>query len=165
MDRSRPHHTVVVAALAMALHFAPGAGKLAAQEAREATEATAAEAVEPTSPAIAAADAAARTWLVLVDEEKFEQAWISASNTLQTTASPQKLKAALKDARSDLDSLGMRTLVGFRPVANPPGAAPGDYVILQYRLQGSPEWSALETVVPREEDGIWRVTAYAVKRE
>lgn len=165
MDRSRSHHTVVVAALAMALHVAPAAGKLAAQEAREATEATPAEAVEPTSPEIAAADAAARTWLVLVDDEKIEQAWISASNALQTTASPQKLKAAIKDARSGLDSLAARTLVGFRPVTNPPGAAPGDYVILQYRLQGSPEWSALETVVPRREDGVWRVTGYAVKRE
>ena len=165
MTRSRPHLMVVVAALTIALQFTPVAGKLAAQEADEATGATPAGAVEPTSPEIAAADAAARAWLVLVDEEKFEEAWISASNALQTTASPQKLKAALKDARSGLDSLAARTLVGFRPVTNPPGAAPGDYVILQYRLQGSPEWSALETVVPRREDGVWRVTGYAVKRE
>lgn len=165
MTRSRPHPTVVVAALTMALLFAPVAGKLAAQEATEATEAAPAEAVEPTSPEIAAADAAARTWLVLVDEEKFEEAWVSASNALQTTASPQKLKAAIKDARSGLDSLATRTLVGFRFVTNPPRAAPGDYVILQYRLQGSPAWSALETVVPRREDGLWRVTGYAAKRE
>lgn len=157
MTRSRPHHMVVVAALTMALLCAPAGGALSAQEATEA--------VEPTSPEIAAADAATRTWLVLADEEKFEEAWVSASNALQTTASPQELKAAIKDARSGLDSLATRTLVGFRPVTNPPGAAPGDYVILQYRLQGSPDWSALETVVPRREDGVWRVTGYAVRRK
>lgn len=156
MDRSRSRSRNFAIALAamLPLPLAPSVRPLVAQEA-----------VEPKSLAVEAADDAARAWLSLVDERNIEEAWATGSNLLQVSISPQKLKAAISDGRSGLDSLAARTLIGFRLVTNPANAAPGEYVVLRYRLQGSPAWSAVETVVPRREKDDWRVTGYAIKRD
>jgi len=158
-SRSHSKTSAVVLALALLLIAVP-IGSAAAQEAGEM-----APAVEPSSPAVAAADAAARAWLRLVDERNVEEAWATGSNVLQVSISPQRLKAAIGDGRRGLDSLAARTLLDFRPVTNPSDGAPGEYVVLRYRLRGSPAWSAVETVVPRREDGVWRVTGYAIQRD
>lgn len=165
MDRSRSRSIDIALTLMTVLLLASPLGILSAQEPADAPPAAPPpEAVEPTSPEIVAADDAARTWLALVDERKYEEAWAAGSNVLQVSISPQKLKSALDDGRRGLDSLAARTLIGIRPVTNPSDRAPGEYVVLRYRLQGSPAWSAIETVVPRREDGVWRVTGYAIKR-
>ncbi|MGD8496208.1 MAG: DUF4019 domain-containing protein [Gemmatimonadales bacterium] len=154
MIRSRPYSRLAAAARTSVLLLPLVTGPLVAQEA-----------VEPGSPEVAAADSAARLWLGLIDDGKWDDAWVSGANSLQVAASPQKLKSAIGGGRSGLDSLAARTLVGYRTITNPPNASPGDYVILQYRLQGTPSWSAVETVIPRREDGTWRVTAYTIKRD
>lgn len=154
MIRSYPYSKLAAAARTTAMLLPLFAGPLFAQEA-----------VEPGSPEVAAADTAARIWLGLVDEGKWDDVWASGANSLQVAASPRKLKAAIGGGRSGLDSLEARTLIGYRTVTNPPNATAGDYVILQYRLRGAPSWSAVETVIPRREDGTWRVTAYTIKRD
>lgn len=167
MNRQYLHSDLSAAAFAAALLLGSAIGTLPAQEpAVDAVDLSELDdPVEPDSPEVAAADQAARSWLTLVDEGNIEDAWASAANVFQVSISPQRLKAAIGDGRRGLDSLAARTLVGFRHVTNPSNAAPGEYVVLQYRLRGSPAWSALETVMPRREKGAWRVAGYAIKRE
>lgn len=162
----------MAAALSIVAAVVSTAG-LSAQETQEtesaATVATPAseqaDAVVPESPDARAAADAAEAWLRLVDVKDHDAAWTSASSTLQTTVSPQQLKNAIRDGRRGLDSLVSRTLVGVQELRNPPNAMPGDYVVLLYRTRGTDDWQAIETVIPRREDGAWLVSGYLVRKE
>lgn len=118
----------------------------------------------PSSEIESAADAGL-AWLALVDAEDFAEAWATGSAVLQGSATPQHLEAVIKDGREPFRPLGARTLVGFSQLNNPPNAAPGDYVMLQYRTEASGDRTIIETVVPRQDSDAWRVAAYFIQRE
>ena len=118
----------------------------------------------PSNEIEAAADAGL-LWLRLVDRGEFEEAWAIGSATLQGSATPQRLEAMINGGRKPFRPLGARALVGFSQLNNPPNAAPGDYVMLQYRTEVSGDRTIIETVVPRQDGDAWRVAAYFIQRE
>ncbi|MFW6084489.1 MAG: DUF4019 domain-containing protein [Gemmatimonadota bacterium] len=118
----------------------------------------------PSSELESAADAGL-AWLELVDAGEYEESWAIASATLQSSATPQQLKSMINGGRKPFRPLGARTLVGFSQLDNPPNAAPGDYVMLQYRTAASGDRTIIETVVPRQDGDAWRVAAYFIQRE
>ena len=166
-----------IALTAMILLLVPGM-PLAAQETEVADDAEGAETSGtaqvaphphegfdfPSNEIEAAADAGL-VWLRLVDRGEFEEAWATGSATLQGSATPQRLEAMITGGRKPFRPLGARTLVGFSQLNNPPNAAPGDYVMLQYRTEVSGDRTIVETVVPRQDGDAWRVAAYFIQRE
>lgn len=121
----------------------------------------------PTAEMEAVADVGL-AWLALVDAGEFEECWASGSAALQTSASPEELKARINAGREKFRPMGARSLVRIQELRNPPGAPPGDYVMLQYRTEasgGRTVMTVIETVVPRREGDAWRVAAYFIQRE
>jgi len=118
----------------------------------------------PSAEVMAAAEAGL-AWLELVDAGEFNECWTSGSAVLQSSGSPQRLKAAINDGRQAYRPLGPRSLVGTQELYDPPNAPPGRYVMLQYRTEASGDRSIMETVVPRWEGGAWRVAGYFIRRD
>ena len=111
-----------------------------------------------------AAEAAARTWLALVDGGNYYQSWAIASEGFRNAQSRTQWVARVGAAREPLGALRSRRLVSARPVHSLPGAPDGDYVVLEYASGFAKQPAATETVTPvKESDGHWRVSGYSVK--
>lgn len=111
-----------------------------------------------------AADAAA-AWLGFLDEGDFDKAWTASSSALQVRTSPQSLEASIEPGRRNVGTVVDHTLLGFQVVTDPPNAAPGDYVIFQYRTRDEQGRTLVESVVLRPEGDGWFVAGYFTTRE
>lgn len=121
--------------------------------------------VEPEGPEVRSAAHAAEAWLRRVDDGDFQEAWVSGASALQISASPQRLEAVIEDGRGHFEAPAARWLIGYRVVADPPGAARGRYVILRYRAHPTEGAPLLETITTKLEGQTWRVVGYDAGRD
>ena len=115
-------------------------------------------------PREAAAEAAARAWLALVDAASYDRSWSAASAQFRQKVPQAQWQAAAAGARGPLGALKSRTLqsVTFRNAL--PGAPDGEYVIVQFASSFENKASAIETVTPmKDPDGTWRVAGYYIQ--
>ena len=122
----------------------------------------------PAAPATetptAAAEAAARAWLGLVDAGKYPESWSDAAAMFRQKITAAPWEAAVSGARAPLGALKSRTLQSATPSSTLPGAPDGAYVVLQFASSFEHKASALETVTPMQDaDGKWRVSGYFIK--
>jgi hypothetical protein len=111
-----------------------------------------------------ATDEAARTWLKLVDEQKYEESWDAAAGLLKETLVKAQWVQAADLVRKPLGALMGRTLKSDTPKSTIPGGPEGDYRVMVYQSSFQARRAARETVVlQREEDGKWRVASYFLK--
>ncbi len=118
---------------------------------------------EPTKPE-QAAQAAAESWLALVDSGKYDQSWEEAASFFKEKVTKEQWKAAMESVRSQVGKIDARKLKSASYAKNPPSAPPGEYVNIQYdsKFQNLP--AGLESVSPMlDKDGKWRVAGYFVK--
>lgn len=115
--------------------------------------------------AVSAAKQAAREWLALFDEAKYQETWENASSFFQSKISAEQWAARIKQSkkrRPVLDSLQSRSLAAARHTTSLPDAPDGEYVVVQYKATyGSEEW--VDTVTLKKESDEWKVAGYVTK--
>jgi hypothetical protein len=114
--------------------------------------------------AIAAAQAAATSWLALIDQGDIDASWDSAASAFRQAVTRPDWSRAVGQARGSFEPFGARHLLGARYETSLPNAPPGKYVILQYETGVSQGRTVVETVVPSlDTDGRWRVGGYFIR--
>jgi hypothetical protein len=119
-----------------------------------------------------AAQAAAESWLGIVDSGNYAGSWSAAAKMLRASASEASWAQALGTQRGPLGGLKSRTLKSRALTEKPPMAfavggkifnwAAGQYVVLQYDSAFASR-GASETVVVMADGGGWRVASYSVR--
>jgi len=130
----------------------------------------AASAVGPTAraqqpDAAVPAQRAAEAWLAVVDSGRYADSWTKAAEAFRGALSQTAWDSTMRTHRAPLGAVTSRELLGAQPVTDPPGAPPGEYVLLQFRTKfAGRELPAVETVVPmKDKDGAWRVSGYFIR--
>jgi opacity protein-like surface antigen len=112
----------------------------------------------------AAATAASREWLSVVDAGQYGQSWDEAAELFKHNISKSQWERAVGDVRKQTGALKTRELESAKPAHQLPGVPDGDYVVIVYRSSFAEAPVATETVTPmRDADGHWRVAGYYVK--
>ena len=108
---------------------------------------------------ITGAQAAAKSWLALVDTGEYSQSWEQAAGLFQAAVSKPNWQSSVKNVRLPLGSLKSRTIKSATFTRSLPGAPDGEYVVIQYESRFENKEAAIETVSPlREKDGSWKVS-------
>lgn len=123
-----------------------------------------AQAPDTASAAIAAAQAAARTWLALVDRGQYPASWDSAAVGFKHGVTKSAWGDAVRQARGALEPFGERNLTSAGYTTSLPNAPKGQYVVLQYETKVRGGKTVVEAVTPaKDPDGVWRVSGYYVR--
>ena len=110
------------------------------------------------------AQAAALTWLALVDAGDYVKSWSAASEYFRGRVSQSQWLAAVSGVRTPLGALKSRHLVSATHARTLPGAPDGEYVVIQYASSFEHKSEATETVTPMKgADGGWYVSGYYIK--
>jgi opacity protein-like surface antigen len=111
-----------------------------------------------------AAQAAAESWLKLVDEANYKASWEQAAKLFKGAVTQAQWEGAAAGARNPLGKLVSRKLKAREYKDQLPGAPDGRYVVIQYDTVFANKASAVETVIPMADpDGAWRVSGYFVR--
>ena len=104
-------------------------------------------------------------WLELVDSERYQAAWQTASKMFRSRISREDWAKAVSGVRAPLGDLVQRKLFHHRATRTMPGAPDGAYLVLRYKTAFVHKAAAIETVtlVQTPKDGSWRVVGYVVK--
>jgi hypothetical protein len=111
-----------------------------------------------------AAQAAADSWLKLVDGGEYDASWDTAAELFKGAVTKDQWKQAAAGVRGPLGKLLSRKVKSREYTEKVPGAPDGKYVILQYEAVFENKSSAIETVTPMvDPDGAWRVSGYFIR--
>lgn len=115
-------------------------------------------------PATAPAEAAALSWLAVVDAGAYGDSYDQTCALFRATLSKDAWITAVSGARTPLGAVSARTLMSATPATTLPGAPPGEYVVIQYKTAFANRPNGVETITPmKDADGTWRVSGYFVK--
>ncbi|MBT8350235.1 MAG: DUF4019 domain-containing protein [Deltaproteobacteria bacterium] len=107
---------------------------------------------------------AAKAWLALIDEGKYNESWMTAAVYFKKAITKQKWEQSLTAVREPLGKLIFRKLKSKVYTKSLPGAPDGEYVVIQFATSFENKVSAIETVTPMlDQDGKWRVSGYYIK--
>jgi Protein of unknown function (DUF4019) len=110
------------------------------------------------------AEAAARSWLALVDRASYAESWNQAAPLFKKTVTQDKWKEMVVPVREPLGKVVSRTLKSRDYTESLPGAPDGHYVVIRFTTDFEQKKGAVETLVPMESpDGMWRVSGYFVQ--
>ena len=108
--------------------------------------------------------AAARTWLELVDNERYEESWLQAADYFKNAVSKEQWQRSMMAVRKALGARLSRELITSRYETTLPGAPSGKYYVLEFKTSFDMKQAAIETVTPMfDNDGKWRVSGYYIK--
>jgi len=108
------------------------------------------------------AQAAAESWLALVDAGKYAESWDAAASLFKKALTKEQWVDSVGKARAPFGKLESRKLLGAKLLHEAPGAPPGDYVVMQYEAK-FPGQTAVETITPMRDGDAWRVSGYYVR--
>jgi hypothetical protein len=107
---------------------------------------------------------AAEGWLAKVDAGDYGGSWEQAAGLFKSVLTKEQWVVSLNSVRKPLGAVQKREVLGATPMTNPPGAPPGEYLVIQFSTDFANKKGAVETVTPmREEGGDWRVSGYYIK--
>ncbi|MBP1751880.1 MAG: hypothetical protein H6Q57_716 [Geobacteraceae bacterium] len=110
------------------------------------------------------AGSAARSWLTLVDKDRYAESWKEASAYFRGAVSMNTWVTSLDGVRKPLGRVLSRKLRTTRQYKELPGAPDGRYVVMEYRTSFENKRSATETVTfVLEKDGTWKAAGYFIK--
>lgn len=108
--------------------------------------------------------AAAESWLKLVDAGTFDVSWEQAAKFFKGALTKTQWNDTLARVRSPLGKVVSRKVVSRQYTEKIPGAPEGKYVIIQFETVFEKRASAVETVTPMlDPDGVWRVSGYFIR--
>lgn len=111
-----------------------------------------------------AAQAAAESWLKLVDEARYAASWEQAAKVFKGALKQADWEQTAAGVRTPLGKLVSRRLKSREYRETLPGAPDGKYVVIQYDTVFANKAAAVETVVPMvDPDGAWRVSGYFIR--
>lgn len=111
-----------------------------------------------------AAQAAAESWLKLVDDGQYGASWEQAARLFKGAVKQADWGQMAAGVRTPLGKLVSRRLKSREYTEKLPGAPDGKYVIIQYDTVFENKSSAVETVTPMvDPDGAWRVSGYFIR--
>lgn len=112
----------------------------------------------------AAAVAAAKAWLLLVDSEKYEESWDEAAELFKGAVTRGSWRQSMETVRKPLGKNISREVKSKSYSTSLPGAPDGEYVVVQFKASFENKKTAVETVTPMvDKDGKWRVSGYYIK--
>ena len=111
-----------------------------------------------------AAQKAAESWLMLVDQGRYDDSWDQAAKPFKGAVTKEQWRQAAGAVRQPLGKLASRKLKSRQYTETVPGAPDGKYVVIQYDSGVEQKAAAVETVTPMlEADGVWRVSGYFIR--
>jgi Protein of unknown function (DUF4019) len=121
-----------------------------------------------------AAQAAAESWMRLVDGGNYAASWEQAAKALKRVVKQPEWEQTAGGVRAPLGKVVSRKLKSREYTENMPTTrviggrvyswGTGKYVVIQYDTVFANKASAVETVIPMADpDGVWRVSAYSVR--
>jgi hypothetical protein len=111
-----------------------------------------------------AAQAAAESWLKLVDAGQYGESWERSGSLFKGAVTLDQWKQALTGVRGPMGKLVSRKIKSRQYRERMPGGPDGKYVVLQFDAVFENKASAVETVTPMvDPDGVWRVSGYFIK--
>lgn len=112
----------------------------------------------------AAALAAAKKWLGLVDAGEYGESWETAAAYFKSTVTKDYWQQALPAVRKLFGEPVSRKLGSITYTQSLPAAPDGEYVVIQIATTFEKKKHAIETVIPMlDSDGKWRVSGYYIK--
>jgi hypothetical protein len=111
-----------------------------------------------------AAQAAALSWLQLVDEGNYTESWQEASEHFKKAVTKEQWEQQIQAVRGPLGKTVSRTVKSKQYTTTLPGAPDGEYVVIQFDSSFTNKKTAVETITPMlDKDGLWRVSGYYIK--
>ena len=112
-----------------------------------------------------AAEAAARSWLALVDAGKYGESWEAAASAFRGSVTRAKWEESLEEVRTHFGKVVSRALKSAKYTKEEGHNGPaGEYVMLQFDTSFEKRPSSIETVTPmKEKDGSWKVAGYFIR--
>lgn len=108
--------------------------------------------------------AAAKKWLTMVDQGKYEESWKEAAQYFKNAVTQDQWRQSLQAVRKPLGNLIFRKVKSRAYMTSLPSAPDGEYVVIQFETSFANKKSAIETVTPMlDKDGSWRVSGYYIK--
>ncbi len=112
----------------------------------------------------AAAEAAARVWLGLVDAGDYAESWVTGARYFRNSVLEAQWVTSVARVRGSLGGLKSRRLVSAKYTRSLHGAPDGEYVVIQFATSFEKRAEATETVTPmKDRDGRWRVSGYFIR--
>ena len=111
----------------------------------------------------AAAEAAARGWLVHLDAGDYAKSWSAAGTLFKRQLTAQAWAGAAAGVRDPLGALRSREKKAAQRAGSLPGAPDGEYMVMQFDSSFANKKAAVETVTTVFEDGVWRVIGYFIR--
>lgn len=112
----------------------------------------------------AAAMAAAKTWLGLVDAGEYGESWEAAAAYFKSTVTKDYWMQALPAIRKLFGEVISRKLGSVTYTQSLPAAPEGEYVVIEIATTFENKKHAVETVHSMlDNDGEWRVSGYFIK--
>lgn len=107
---------------------------------------------------------AAKQWLTIVDNEKYDDSWKETSEFFRNAVRPDQWVQSMQAVRKPLGKLVSRTVKTTVYQSSLPGAPDGEYVVIQFETSFENKKAAVETITPMlDKDGVWRVSGYYIK--
>ena len=111
-----------------------------------------------------AAQAAAESWLKIVDTGNYGSSYEETATVFKSAMPREKWTAALAGARAPLGGLTSRTLVSREGSEQLPGAPPGKYFTIRFTSAFANAPKASETVMLMlDGDRGWRVVGFTIR--
>ena len=103
-------------------------------------------------------------WLVIHDEGKYDESRQQSAAFVKKVLTEQKWQTAMLTHRGPLGAVKSRALQSASYATELPGMPDGKYVVLTYKTSFEKKKSAIETIIPmQEEDGKWKVMTYRIR--
>jgi hypothetical protein len=111
-----------------------------------------------------AAQAAAESWLALVDAGEYGDSWDEAAARFQGAVTRDQWEQAVNGVREPLGAVVSRKVKSRQYTKQLPGAPDGEYVVVQFETVFENKAEAVETLTPMvDKDGAWRVSGYFIR--
>jgi hypothetical protein len=118
----------------------------------------------PPEKAEDAAQAAAESWLDLLDAGNYAESWKEAAEIFKGAITEADWVRMARGVRGPLGKVLSRKLKSRQYTEKLPGAPDGKYVVIQYDTVFEHKAEAVETVTPAmDPDGMWRVSGYFIR--
>ena len=100
----------------------------------------------------------------MLEFDKFTESWNETAKVFQSAISAEVWKATLESLREEMGKVLTRTILSKEYATELPGAADGEYVVIQYQTVFENKQNSVETITPKKEaDGVWRVSGYYIR--
>ena len=106
---------------------------------------------------------AAKSWLELVDSERYAESWDKSAKYFQDAIAKEQWCSSLNAVRNPLGQKLSRNVQSKQYQTSLPGVPDGEYVVIQFNTSFEHKSSAVETVTSMKDvNGKWSVSGYYI---